>query len=173
MSEIRVCIQCLGCYNEGKLNFKWMDAEELRENLHDLNPCKKPHHEEYMMADAEDYTLIDEFGEYPDYARMLVIMDLIEGYGEPFKAWMKYRYTKDLDKDEIIETFENEFYGEYTEKEYAEEYLAGSYRLDDYPYMISSNINYDGVWLDLTHQGYWSLNTGSPNYRTYIFRNSD
>lgn len=168
MSEIQVCIQCLGCYNEGKHIFKWMDSEELRENLHDLNPCKKPQHEEYKMADAENYALIQEFGEYPDYPRLLVMIDLIEGYGEAFEAWLKYRYTKELDKDEIIETFEAEFVGQYSQKDYAESYMEEYLR--DLPYIIASNIDYDGVWKDLTHAGYWSHDTGSPNYNTYIFR---
>lgn len=164
---MRVCIQCLGCYNEGKLNFKWYNRDELRENLDDLNPCKKPLHEEYMMADFEG---LKNFGEYPDYEKVLEIMDLTDEYGEPFEIWLAYAEIDHLEKHEIEEKFMDEYVGEYTEKEYAEEWLAGVYRLDDLPYEITSNIDYEGVWIDLKHNGYFSQNTGSPNYTNYIFR---
>ena len=162
---MRVCIQCLGCYNEGKLNFKWYNRDELRENLDDLNPCKKPQHEEYMMADFECMTYL---GEYPDYEKVLAIMDLIEEHGEPFEIWLDYTGIDHLEKDEFADLFMDEYMGEMNEKECAEEYL--EYDLKDLNPMIASNIDYEGVWIDLTHAGYFSHNTGSPNYTTYIYR---
>ena len=164
---MRVCIQCLGCYNEGKLNFKWYNRDELRENLDDLNPCKRADHEEYMMADMDYYA--KRFGEYPDYEKVLEFMDLIDEYGEPFEIWVCYAGDIDhLEKHEIEEKFIDEYVGEYSEREYAEEYL--EYDLKDLNPLIACNINYEGVWIDLKHNGYYSQNTGFPNYTNYIFR---
>ena len=31
--EERIAMGCLGCYNAGRLTFKWMNADELREAI--------------------------------------------------------------------------------------------------------------------------------------------
>lgn len=166
--EIQACVQCLGCYNEGRLNFKWVNAEYIQENIQDLNPCKRDDHEEYMMADT-NFGQTHKMGEYPDWEVVAQVMELIEEHGEPFEVWLSYADTDHLDACELTDRFMDEYRGEMSEKDYAEEWLNDVYNLDDLGYIITGNIDYEGVWTDLTHGQHWSHNTGSPNYNTYIF----
>jgi len=166
--EKEACVQCLGCYNEGRLNFKWVNAEYIQENIQDLNPCKRADHEEYMMADT-NFGLTHKMGEYPDWEVVAQVMELIEEHGEPFKVWLTYSDTDHLDVSELADIFMEEYRGEMSEKDYAYEYINSIYSLSDLDYIITGNIDYEGVWIDLSHGQHWSHTTGSPNYNTYIF----
>ena len=166
--EIQACVQCLGCYNEGRLNFKWVNAEYIQENIQDLNPCKRADHEEYMMVDT-NFGMIQKMGEFPDWEVVAQVMELIEEHGDPFEIWFSHSNTDHLDVSELTDRFMEEYCGEMSEKEYAEQWLEDMYNLDDLPYEITSNINYEGVWIDLRNGEHWSQNTGSPNYNTHIF----
>ena len=48
MDEFKVWVGCLACYNAGRLNGQWMDAEEAPEWK-----CDRAHHEEFWCFDIE------------------------------------------------------------------------------------------------------------------------
>lgn len=51
MSEPRVWVGCLSCYNEGRLVGEWASALEAPEVI----PCQRPNHEEWWCMDHEGF----------------------------------------------------------------------------------------------------------------------
>ena len=97
----KVWVGCIGCYNEGNLVGKWMDADQVEEAWESdggLNSavCTKPLHEEWRIHDydgpiascySEEHPSIGELtsvmemlDEDPDYA--VSVMVLRDRYGE-------------------------------------------------------------------------------------------
>ena len=75
-----VYVACLGCYNEGRLHGKWMDADELEQRWESprhwdsstgLSQCKKPHHDEWAI---HDYDGVPNLGEHPDIPYLIKVM---------------------------------------------------------------------------------------------------
>ena len=52
MSENRVALGCLSCYNEGRLTFKWLNADELEE-AHGMTNPKVTGDINYHMVDHQ------------------------------------------------------------------------------------------------------------------------
>ena len=75
MSEPRIYVACLGCYNEGRLNGKWVDADEYEDYTH---KCKNPQHEEYAI---HDYDAMPNLGEYPDSEKVVEVAEAVIEHG--------------------------------------------------------------------------------------------
>ena len=75
MNYPRVYVACLGCYNEGRLNGKWVDAEEYEDYAH---KCKHPNHEEYAI---HDYDFMPNLGEYPDVEKVVEVAEAVIEHG--------------------------------------------------------------------------------------------
>ena len=159
----RVYVACLGCYNEGVLHGKWMDADELEsewllgdlreDGSYPMTRCKKLHHEEWAIHDSE---YID-CSEHPDIPKLITAMRLIEEHGGGFREW--YKYCGDY-YDDPEEAWQDRYQGEYdSEKAFAEEWaeLCG-YLTDSHgdrrtgPNPLLRYIDWDWYWhADLRH----------------------
>ena len=132
MSEIRVYVACLGCYNDGRLKGKWWDAttvgdeEEACEDAqaaHDyLTGCSYNHpfygvHEEWAIHDHEGFEGIGP-GEYDRLADVQDTALMLAAYSGAWAAWVRH-----VDKDRATEdAFLEAFLGEWTSlAAYAEE----------------------------------------------------
>ena len=89
--EERVALGCLGCYNEGRLAFKWLNAEQLKtiwekgDMEYDCMTkavCKQsdPTHEEWMIQDYDGEINRLNLGEHPDIEDLIVHMENIESF---------------------------------------------------------------------------------------------
>ena len=163
----QVYVACLGCYNEGILKGEWLDADQLEERFnyaeeHDrqdraghFNRCPRPFHDEWAIHDYDDCPEITS--EHPDIENLIAVMRCIEEHGKPFLEWFNLDpYNKGHHADDYEQAFQDEFYGEFdSEKDFAEHWLWETYpELEDMSHVITSNIDYEGVWIDLRHAGY-------------------
>lgn len=153
----QVYVACLGCYNEGIHNGKWLDVITLEENhaKEHLHECWKPFHDEWAIHDYSDCPEITS--EHPDIENLIAVMWAIEKYGQPFIEWFNLDPSnKAHHADNFEQAFEDEFQGEFdSEKDFAEHWLWETYpELEDMGHIITSNIDYEGVWLDLYYTGY-------------------
>jgi len=126
----RVYVACLGCYNEGRLHGKWMDADELEERWdyaeeHDrqdrvghFNKCPRPFHDEWAIHDYDGVRC----SEHPDIPELITVMRLIEEYGDGFREWYNY-CPSHANWDNPEEAWQDRYQGEYdSEKAFAEEW---------------------------------------------------
>ena len=75
----RAAVGCLGCYNEGRLNFRHMDADELEEWVEGtITLCDRPTHEEYHVQDYDGLIPSHVVGEYPNYEHLIEAMRMVE-----------------------------------------------------------------------------------------------
>ena len=95
-NEQKACIQCLGCYNDGVLAFKWMNADEIKEAYSKgydgltkvvckAEPTMKIGnrefpviHEEWHMADYDGAISSMNLGEHPNIPKLLAMMNQID-----------------------------------------------------------------------------------------------
>jgi len=134
MSEPKVYMACLGCYNEGRLHGSWMDADQLEERWdyaeeHDrqdraghFNKCSRPFHDEWAI---HDYDGVPNMGEHPDIEFLIEVMRCIEGYEDgSFYHWFKHdSWNMSHLKGELEDHFREQYYGKYdSPKAFAEEY---------------------------------------------------
>lgn len=95
---MRICLQNLGQYNEGILNFKWVDLpideDELKEALEEIGVEDGGQYEEYMIA---DYEAPFQIGEYDSIEKL---NDIVEEYGKVFELYEEA--IEDLNKYDCI-----------------------------------------------------------------------
>lgn len=135
MSDIltpKVYVACLGCYNEGRLHGKWMDADELEgeadycslhtrsDGTYPMTNCKRRHHDEWAIHDYDGPAAI---GEHPDIPYLITIMRCIEEHGEAFRVWFNLDPHNKSHHDDLSEAFEEAYAGHWDSKEkFAEEF---------------------------------------------------
>jgi antirestriction protein len=160
----RVYVACLGCYNEGRLHGKWMDADELdsewlhgdlhEDGSHPMTRCKKLYHDEWAIHDSE---YID-CSEHPDIPKLITVMQLFEEHGDGFREWYNY-CPSHADRDNPEEVWQDCYEGEYdSEEAFAEEWAElREYIKDDNP--LLRYIDWDWYWnADLRH--YFTFSNG-------------
>jgi len=94
---MKVCIQNLGQYNEGILNFKWidlpMDEDEITEALKEIGVENGTQYEEYMIADYEDIPV----GEYSNIFTLNEAIEeneeFLNAYNEATEDLKNYNYA--------------------------------------------------------------------------------
>ena len=123
----RVYVACLGCYNEGVLHGKWMDADELESEweregrcftsgFYPMTACKKLYHDEWAIHDSEYI----QCSEHPDINDLVNTMRAFEEHGDGFREW--YNHCGEQYGDPV-EAWEDRYQGEYdSEKAFAEEW---------------------------------------------------
>ena len=90
--EERIAMGCLGCYNDGRLTFKWINADELREAIEVgvvKSVCSRPHcGDEWHIQDydGEIGRFGSDFGEWPDLEQLADLMDLVDEQGQRYVA---------------------------------------------------------------------------------------
>ena len=91
IDEQRVALGCLGCYNEGRLAFRWFNAEQLEiiweegDMKYDCMTeavCKQddPTHEEWMIQDYDGEINRLNLGEHPFIENLIAHMKNIEEF---------------------------------------------------------------------------------------------
>ena len=79
----KVWVGCIGCYNEGNLVGKWMDAEQLEDTLDKGQNllravCTKPQCEEWRIHDYDGPIASCYREEHPDIEELIELMNLID-----------------------------------------------------------------------------------------------
>ena len=127
----QVHVACLGCYNEGRTQGQWYDADDLQERWdyaeeHDrrdrvghFNACPRPFHEEWTI---HGYWSVPDLGEHPDIPYLIKVMRCIEEHGEPFYEWFNLDPHNKSHHDDLSEAFEEAYCGEHeSPKAFAEQ----------------------------------------------------
>ena len=101
-SENKVAVGCLACYNDGRLSFKWMDADELEEAYEGKGlaqtVCKQPvtiYHnpEEWEIQDYDGDIGRLRLGGWPNIENLIQMMRLMDE--EPTKYVVAYEAAVD------------------------------------------------------------------------------
>ena len=95
LQEERVALGCLSCYNEGRLTFKWLNADELEE-AHDSGNlakavCSRPdtiYHirDEWEIQDYDGEISRLRLGGWPNIENLIGMMRLIDDEPEKYAA---------------------------------------------------------------------------------------
>jgi len=137
----RAWVGCLGCYNEGELNGKWLDAEAAAdlwaaELTHEDGTCVECGAEEFTVMDHENLHGATALGEM-NVAEFIERAELATAINEhdnvdALRAFLDYENRSGDAQD--IEAFEDRFMGQYDSYEaWAEEYLEESGLLEQVP----------------------------------------
>ena len=94
-----ICIQCLGCYNSGRLNFKWVDIldDNLEEKTEDLKKaciCDYIKCDEIEIADFENVPSNFSLNEYDDLKDFLKV--LTDDGNNQNDIRMIFKYLEDI-----------------------------------------------------------------------------
>ena len=101
-SENKVAVGCLACYNDGRLTYKWMDADELEEAYEGKGlaqtVCKQPvtiyHNPEEWEIQAYDGDIGRlRLGGWPDIENLIQMMRLMDE--EPTRYVVAYEAAVD------------------------------------------------------------------------------
>ena len=93
--EERVALGCLSCYNEGRLTFKWLNADELEEAHESGNlakaVCSRPdtiYHirDEWEIQDYDGEISALRLGGWPNIENLIEMMRLIDDEPEKYAA---------------------------------------------------------------------------------------
>ena len=131
----RVYVACLGAYNAGKYVGEWVDADScLAETVKELT--QKWHaiggHEygdEWAIHDHE-FGLAWPGGEYPDLDKVGELGEALEEHGDAFAAYLTYVDTSGRDIWEIVDEFIEDYAGDDTEANTAQEYAEDAGYID-------------------------------------------
>ena len=79
----KVWVGCIGCYNEGNLVGKWMDADQVEEAWESdggLNSavCTKPLHEEWRIHDYDGPIASCYSEEHPSIGELTSVMEMLD-----------------------------------------------------------------------------------------------
>ena len=137
-AEPRAWIGCLGCYNSGRLNGRWMDADDAEEVG---GKCDRCFSDEWWCFDVENVLKVREISpaEFVRDARLAEVIDEHPN-ADALRVWVAgdFRYNveqRDFDPVDIIDTFEQSFDGEFETfadfaYEWADNYLGKSDEAD-------------------------------------------
>jgi hypothetical protein len=109
--DVRVWVGCLGCYNEGRLSGKWVDASEAADWK-----CPEPVtiynlHEETWCMDQEIPGVSGELAPMTAVKWAEVFAEVEDYEADAFCAWMRMD-TRDPD-DDLVSTFRDAYMGEH------------------------------------------------------------
>ena len=162
---MKIYISDLEAYNKGHLIGRWvelpMDRNLLAECVEDIlyegrNACNDSHHhEEYFITDFEcEYMEIEEYSPINKYNHIAQEMENIDEDGiQAIKFLMNNNLVKDI--FEAIECYEDNvrIYENSTMEDIAEDFIEECYNLDDIPSIISNNIDYHSIVVDMEIEG--------------------
>lgn len=142
-----ICVQCLECYNNSKLIFKWYDIvnfDTIEAMYEDFYKEHDKTHEELMIADYSDFP---NMGEYPAFEEINEVIKLMNNFdSDAVKVFIEHGYDP--------ADFEELYQGQYDSMvDFAEEFVNSCYSLED---PLASYFDYEGFARDLELSGdYW------------------
>lgn len=150
LTECRIYVACLACYNAGRLVGEWMDAardaDDIRADIaammqHDTHGDPCPHEETAI----HDYELSGaKIGEFESIDHVAKLASCIEEHGEAFVAWYDNE-TRDAD-DDWSEQFQEVYRGTHKSlADYAEELSEELGDLESVPERLRYHIDWDSV----------------------------
>lgn len=150
-------------YNAGSLRGAWLDLDDYTDREEFLAACRELHKDErdpeLMFQDFEathEWDGREFYSESGAPAAYWEIRGELERLGvsdEVFAAWVAIT-TEPLDGDAVRKCAE-QYCEEMSGEEYAEQLAEDcGYLPADLPSLISSHIDWAGVWRDLTFDGY-------------------
>ncbi len=131
MSENRVALGCLSCYNEGRLTYKWLNADELEEAHESGNlakaVCDRPdtiYHirDEWEIQDYDGDIGRLRLGGWPNIENLIQMMRLMDE--DPVRYVPAYeaacdRYSGDPTADQVEEVADMMYYiGDHSLEDY-------------------------------------------------------
>ena len=155
---MKIFVQCLACYNDGKLNGEWFDltdysdADTLQNAINEeILHSGEDNHEEFAV---HDYDGFPSMGEYPDLNEVFEVKELIEEHGDAFKEALDFMCGKVDDAKRFMEGYAGEY---KSEKDFAEEMYDDLYsnQIPDYIYRY---IDWNALARDLFLGDYHFLN---------------
>ena len=88
----RVCVQCLGCYSEGRLSFEWVEvSSDLEEFLADLKRAQEGlDHVPFCNAEEFEWADLDNVGRYSwqphEAAALCQVVEVAQDFNLPVEA---------------------------------------------------------------------------------------
>ena len=88
----RVCVQCLGCYNDGRLSFEWVEvSSDLEEFLADLKRAQEGlDHVPFCNAEEFEWADLDNVGRYGwqphEAAALCQVVEVAQDFNLPVEA---------------------------------------------------------------------------------------
>ena len=173
-TEPQVYVACLGCYNEGRMHGKWMDADELSDRWGEppvwaggngLANCERKHNEEWAI---HDYDGVPNLGENPDTPYLIKVMRAIEEHGDPFREWFNLDPHNKSHHDDLSEAFQEAYIGKWDRPEDFAEQLA-----DDLGYLPCANAKNPNPLLAYVDFEWWWKSALRFDYdfsNGYVFR---
>lgn len=115
-NEEKVAVGCLSCYNEGRLTFKWMNAEQLTE-AHEIGLVKSVCDrvtcgDEWHIQDYDGHLNAANLGEWPDIEQLIMVMELVDADPHIYAVAVEAAYDRYQfpDATQIQEVAEMMFY---------------------------------------------------------------
>ena len=174
----KIYVACLGCYNEGRLHGKWMDADELEERWggyqckwvedgkgswgYSMTRCGKAYHEEWAI---HDYDGVPNLGEHPDIPYLIKVMQAVEEHGEPFLEWFNLDPYNKSHHDDLSEAFQDAYAGKWDSKEeFAEDFA------ESMGYIDSNSTN--PLWRYIDFEWFWNADLRHSHHYSngHVFR---
>ena len=178
--EERIAMGCLGCYNDGRLTFKWMNADELREAIEVgvvKSVCSRPHcGDEWHIQDydGEIGRFSSDFGEWPDLEQLADIMDLVDEHGQRYvagiEAAMQHHGRSIPTVEQVEEAVDLLYYiGEY-ESDIKDFFMEWAYSTGDMTegHPMESYIDWDDYARDMMHH-YTRIDLQHSTYEKSIY----
>lgn len=165
----RAWVGCLGCYNAGRLNGRWvegLEATNVDTLATDEGFCRRCGSDEFWVFDHEGYAGILEGECSPAEAERLA--EILEEATDPhaLAAYVSYHGRHYL--EEALETFDDAYRGEWdSEEQYAEELARDVGDLDAIPEHLRSYFDVGRYARDLFIGDYHSAR--APGGGVYVF----
>ncbi len=183
----RIYVRCLAAYNAGYLHGLWIDAaqhpNDIQDGINWLLSWSPVGHievcEEWSIDDYEGFGCL-HLSAYQSLETISKVAKAIAEHGEVLAAYISCEYPNPEeieDWDEVIEQFQFAYVGHFeSEKDFAlsSEEVEQVYNFkemqEQFPFW-ASNIDWEGVAIDLFCSEYYYTRATSEGYGIYVFRN--
>jgi antirestriction protein len=182
IQEERIAMGCLGCYNDGRLTFKWINADELREAMEIgvvKSICSRPHcGDEWHIQDydGEIGRFGSDFGEWPNLEQLADLMDLVDEQGQRYvagiEAAMQYHGRSIPTVEQVEDAVEElQYVGEY-ESDIKDFFMEYAYSTGDIKegHPMESYIDWEDYAHDMMHY-YSRIDIQHGNHKQSIYFN--
>lgn len=154
-----VYVACLASYNNGIHFGEWLDLdayadrEEVLEAIREvISRSPTPGAEEWAVHDYSG--LPSHFGEHPNWNEVLNYVDGCNKCSGPTEEEAWNFYCDNVGNDCDFNKFRRVYRGSYDSgTDYAEELVSDCYDLKKLPSIISSNIDWEGIYTDMRYGG--------------------